>query len=82
MKKILKIFVNFFYGFPISIILIIIRPLILIRFQQISSERIGLLATTTELYLCEKKFKINHPSYKNYIDIFIGHMCICANDSN
>ena len=70
MKKILKIFVNFFYGFPISIILIIIRPLILIRFQQISSERIGFLAAATELYLCEKKFKINHPSYKNYIDIF------------
>ena len=33
------------------------------------SERIGHLAANTELYLCEKKFKINFPK-KKHLDIF------------
>ena len=69
MKNFLKLLVYIFYGFPLTLIIIILRPIILFRFQQMMSERIGHFATNTELYLCEKKFQINCPK-KKHIDIF------------
>ena len=58
---------------PLSIALFfvikLIRPIFLIRWHMLMSSRIGHFATDTELYLCEKDFKINTPKTK-YLDIF------------
>ena len=66
---------------PISIIFFcivkLIRPIILVRWHQQISTRIGHFAANTELYLCEKDFKINTPK-KKYIDIFYNaHGPVC-----
>ena len=56
-------------AFFFLIIVRIIRPFILIRWHQLMSTRIGHFAINTELYLCERKNKINSPK-KKYIDFF------------
>ena len=63
-KKILK-----YSLFLIPLLLIyIIRPIKIIRFQKLSTEVIGSFAETTETYLCKKK--INYEHKKNYLDCF------------
>jgi len=69
-KKIIRIIFAIVYGLPIFILIISIRKFLLIRFQSVMSERIGHFTTNIDLYLCEKKFNINRPKIKNYIDIF------------
>ena len=54
---------------PILLIIYSINSKFLIRFQPLQSTRIGHFAGNTELYLCEKKMKINTPKQK-YIDLF------------
>lgn len=70
----------FIFSIPIVLIIRIVRPILLIRFQGLVSSRIGHLAGNTELYLCEKDEKINIPKYYNYIDIFYPRYSpICNN---
>ncbi len=66
LKKILKIPIYFLS--PILIVLIIlIYPIIILRFSLQGSERIGELATHMEVYLSEKKIFKN----RKFLDIFI-----------
>ena len=59
-----------FLAFPIALIVLILRPILLIRFGPLRTERIGHLALNTEIYLCEldeeidssKTFDILYPS--------------------
>lgn len=69
MKQVLKLFLHVLYGLPFYFLIRILSFFMIIRFQQIMSERVGHLAANVELYLCEKKFNINTPK-KFYIDIF------------
>jgi len=57
--------------FPIALTIRSISPLYLIRFQPIISFRLGHYVAEMELYLCEKKFRINTPKGK-YIDFFFN----------
>ena len=50
---------------PLIIAIIILKPLVKIRFGLINSDRIGHLAANTELYLCRKKYK-EKELVKNY----------------
>ena len=69
MRNFLKLLLYIFYGLPVSLIIIILRPIVIFRFQQMMSERIGHFTTTSDLYLCEKLYGINMPN-KYHIDIF------------
>ena len=51
----------------IFLILIIIRPIILIRFGLLHSDRIGHFLINTEIFFCEKKLK---KEKKNVLDLF------------
>ena len=62
----------YFLSVPLVIIIRIISPLYLVRWHEISSNRIGHFSKETELLYCEKKFGINIPS-QNYIDLFFFH---------
>jgi putative glycosyltransferase (TIGR04372 family) len=84
----INILISLFYKFfiyspfyiiaiPLVLILRILRPFLLIRIGCLISSRIGHFAGNTELYLCEKDFKINVPNC-NHIDIFyFGYRQIC-----
>ena len=54
---------------PSIIIIRLIKPWKLIRWQEINSSRIGHFTINTELYCCERDAKINLPTQK-YIDLF------------
>ena len=62
----------FFYIVSPLILLIILSlyPLIIIRFCFLPSHRIGEFVEFSEVYLLNKKFKVNTPN-KKYFDIFI-----------
>lgn len=71
-KILVKFSVVIFFSFfiiPVLLIIYLISPFFLVRFKNLRSERIGHFAANTELYLCEKKKKINTPK-QNYIDLF------------
>lgn len=68
----LKIIFNLIiYSFATLIVIIIrlIKPIVLIRYGNLFSNRIGHFAGNTELYLCEKDAKINIPQ-KFILDLF------------
>ena len=54
---------------PTVIIIRLVRPWFLIRWNTLPSSRIGHFAKETELYCCERDAKINVPSQR-YIDLF------------
>lgn len=54
----------------LRIILLIIKPLVHIRFGQLLSSRIGILSLGTEFYLCEKDAGM-HPG--RYLDLWYHH---------
>ena len=54
---------------PLIIIISLIRPWYLIRWQQLDSNRIGHFAAETELYSCERDAGINSPSQR-HVDFF------------
>tara|TARA_B100000686_G_scaffold176953_1_gene183928 strand:- start:809 stop:2110 length:1302 start_codon:yes stop_codon:yes gene_type:complete len=54
---------------PSVILIRLIKPWYLIRWDGLTSSRIGHFATDTELYSCKREAKINEPAQK-YIDIF------------
>jgi len=57
------------YAFPLLIILRLISPIYLVRFEELLSTRIGHLAGNVELYLCERDHGLNRPKQK-YLDLF------------
>ena len=61
---------------PMVIIVRLIRPWFLIRWQELHSSRIGHFAANTELYCCEREAGINSPSQK-YIDLFYLKKYVC-----
>ena len=61
---------------PTIILVYLIRPWFLIRWQRLESARIGHFAKDTELYSCRVEAKINQPSQR-YIDIFFLGKNIC-----
>ncbi len=54
---------------PFIIIIRLIRPVLLVRFGKMGSERIGHFTLNTEWYLCERDAGINVPQSR-YVDIF------------
>jgi len=58
-----------FLSFPFCMIIILISPYCLIRFGFLSSSRVGTFHYVSEIYLAEKKEKINITKIKN-IDLF------------
>ena len=76
---IFKKFISVFYflfefivhliSIPVFIIITLIRPWYLIRWQKLYSSRIGHFALNTELYCCERDTNLNFPKQK-YKDIF------------
>ena len=76
-KKKIKILIVYWlpiiFLFPLGIFFLLlirlIRPFFLIRWQQLMSSSMGHFSINTELYLCEKDHKINVPN-KKYIDLF------------
>jgi len=68
----IKIFLSlpiYFLLTPILLILYLIRPFFLVRFQLLPSNRIGHFTLNTELYCCERDSGINNPQ-KPYLDLF------------
>ena len=61
--------ITFAYALPALIIIILISPIILIRWYGLTSQRIGHFIEDTTLYICKKKAGFNIPKGK-YIDIF------------
>ena len=62
---------------PFVIFLRLISPIILIRWQEIISSRIGHFAANLELYLCEKESGVNAPSQYFFDIFFIGYKPVC-----
>ena len=58
------------------IIIRLIRPWFLIRWQEIRSSRILHFIANTELYCCERDAGINSPSQK-YLDLFYMRKYVC-----
>ena len=58
--------------FPITLIIILLRPLVILRFKELSTELFGGFIAFPEIYLCEKKEKINSPN-NLHLDIFYPH---------
>ena len=53
--KIIRKFLVFIYGIPIILIIRIIKPFVLVRFQEVISDRLGHFACHMELYLNERR---------------------------
>jgi len=68
-KKYFEKIILFILSLPFFILVKLIKPIFLIRFREIPSERIGHFAIETELYLCEKNNKLRKNT-KTHIDIF------------
>jgi putative glycosyltransferase (TIGR04372 family) len=85
LKK-LKTFFYFFlklpfylFSIPLIILIRLMKPWLLIRWDILTSSRIGHFATDSELYLCRLEAKINIPKQK-YIDIFfLNSEWVCNN---
>ena len=61
---------------PTVIIIRLIRPWFLIRWQELISSRIGHFALNAELYCCERDAGINTPSQR-YLDVFYLRKYVC-----
>jgi putative glycosyltransferase (TIGR04372 family) len=68
LKKIVSLII-YFFAILIIIVIRLIKPIILIRYGNLFSNRIGHFAGNTELYLCEKDARINTPQ-KFTLDLF------------
>ncbi len=60
----------------VLIIVYVLRPIYLVRWEQLHSARLGHFAANTELYCCARDASINTPNI-SYIDLFytLGHIC-------
>jgi putative glycosyltransferase (TIGR04372 family) len=69
----------YLFAIPLIILIRLMKPWFLIRWDILTSSRIGHFATDSELYLCRLEAKINIPKQK-YIDIFfLSSEWICNN---
>jgi putative glycosyltransferase (TIGR04372 family) len=69
---VIRLIITFFLcvtSIPILLIIYSINSKFIIRFQPLSSTRIGHFAANTELYMCENEMKINTPKQR-YLDLF------------
>jgi len=83
---IFKKFISFLYilfqlpiyliSIPIFIVIILIKPWYLIRWNELHSSRIGHFAVNTELYCCERDANIDFPKQR-YKDFFYLSEYIC-----
>ena len=64
------------FGLIFVLVIRLIRPWFLVRFEILVSERIGHFAANTELYLCERDAGINVPQ-KPYIDLWYSNWPVC-----
>jgi len=55
--KIIKKFLVYSYGIPIILLIKLVKPFVLVRFQEVISDRLGHFACHIELYLHERKQK-------------------------
>ena len=78
LKKIISLFLLvlkipiYIFSIPLVIIIRLISPFYLIRWQQIHSSRIGHFSKETEILYCELKLGINVPSQK-HLNLFFFH---------
>ena len=64
-------------AFPVVMVIRLIRPWFLVRWEGLISNRIGHFSGNTELYLCEYEAGINKPRQR-HIDLFyMAHKPIC-----
>ena len=63
---------------PIVILIRLIRPWFLIRWQELITSRIGHFTVNTKLYCCKLDAKINSPS-QIFLDVFCSRKYICNN---
>ncbi len=76
-KIIINIINPFYYiGLIILLVSYLIRPLFLIRWDNLHSEKIGHFAANTEIYCCKTDFNINVPQ-KKFIDLFCLGKKVC-----
>ena len=61
-------------AFPVVLIIRALRPLVLIRFGPLISERLGEFAATTEMYLCRRDAGMDN---QQAIDIFYHMLPVC-----
>lgn len=73
----LKLLPMYFLAFPLVILIRLLSPIILIRWQGIHASRIGHFAGNLELYMCEKDQGINMPKQKYFDIFFLEHIPIC-----
>lgn len=71
----LYFFVKFFFGIFTYLLIIVLRPLILIRIGELESRAIGHFALPVEVYLSERDFNIH--SSESTIDLFYFNKIIC-----
>lgn len=64
------------FGLPITWVILLVRPIKLIRLGSLNGEKIGPFASQTELYLCEKDHGIQP---KDSFDVFVSsiHPFVC-----
>ena len=80
-KKLILIFLPFFL-FPLTILVIILRPFILIRFGNLEYKRIGNLAldnADTAIYLSKSTEKYDLNKRNNYKDINVSNFYLKNN---
>ena len=53
--KIIRKFLVYSYGIPIILLIKLVKPFVLVRFQEVISDRIGHFAPHMELYLHERR---------------------------
>jgi putative glycosyltransferase (TIGR04372 family) len=61
---------------PFLLIVRLLRPLIVLRFAPLRSDRIGHFAGNIEVYLCERDAGLNSPS-RRFVDVFYYTLPIC-----
>lgn len=70
--KIIKKFLVYSYGIPIILLIKLVKPFVLVRFQEVMSDRLGHFACNIELYLHERRQK-----KKKHFDIFFYGRHVC-----
>lgn len=79
LKRGLKITIKtpiYLFAMPFVLVIRLIRPLLLVRWKLLNSDRIGHFAANTEMYLCERDAGINVPKQR-HIDLFYMIRPIC-----
>ena len=67
----------FIFAIPIVLIIRLIKPMLLVRFGSLRSDRIGHFVANTELFLCEKAAGIDAPMQPS-VDLFcLGGEVVC-----